>query len=86
MSQYVESTKTGDTIWSAGAPVGCWSTRGKAKFAICLDKKPNPVFKMLKSVGTTAAGTGTTSAAGDPCHHEGPQGSHHVSPAVCQLD
>ncbi|KAI4580276.1 hypothetical protein MJT46_001644 [Ovis ammon polii x Ovis aries] len=37
------------------------SYEGKAKFAICLDKKPNPVFKMLKSVGTTAAGTGTTS-------------------------
>ena len=48
-------------------PFECWGSsgllvyQGKAKFAICLDKKPNPIFKMLKSVGTTAAGTGTTS-------------------------
>lgn len=31
------------------------------KFAISLDKKSNPVFKTLKSVGMIAGGTGTTS-------------------------
>ena len=35
--------------------------QGKVKFAICLDKKSNPVFKTLKSVGMIAGGTGTTS-------------------------
>ena len=48
-------------------PFECWGSsgllvyQGKVKFAICLDKKSNPVFKTLKSVGMIAGGTGTTS-------------------------
>ena len=86
MPQYMESTKTGDTIWVLGLQ---WAAGLPGQSEVChlSGQEIQPCLQDAEVCGHDCwRDWHHFNAAGDPCHHEGPQRSHRVSPAACQPD